>query len=170
MPQEQREGSNAGEASSEQVDAASAALSLVPTAFLVIGTRGPQGAHYMVANWGTQASFDPWRYVIALKNEARTLRYAKEAGGFTVNFLDEAHKGVVKEVLKSKGWDGHAGKEGVTQAPRLPEAFAGFDCRLLDTIDVGGDHQLAIGEIVAGWKDEEAEPLTLADLKMSYSG
>lgn len=152
-------------------EAASEALSLVHSTFLIVGTKGPEGGpHYMVANWGTQASFDPWRYVIAIKNVARTLKNAKDAGAFTVNLLEASKKDVVKEILKTKGWNDHAADEGPTDAPRLPEAYAGFDCRVLDTIDVGGDHTLVVGEVVGGWKTKDAKPLMLGDMALSYSG
>lgn len=158
------------EAQASGADETSFALGAVQTTFLVVGTQGPKGPHYMVANWGTQASFEPWRYVLALEEDSHTRKYVQERGAFTINLVDAAHKDLVKTILKTKGWDGHAGEEGPVEAPRLPEAFTGFDCKLLDAVDIGGDHVLAVAEIVGGWKKGEGPALTLADMRMSYSG
>ena len=150
------------------VDAASAALSQLRTTVLVLGTNGPAGAHFMLGNWGTQASFDPWRFVMLLKRDAHTLANVRARGAFTVNLLDEAHRDAAKQVMKGKA-DGTGGK-GPLDAPRLPGAFAGFDCRLLDVHDVGGDHMLVVADVVDGGRTGDGPALTLSDLKLSYAG
>src|ERR1051325_11369013 len=93
------------------VDAASAALSEIRSTLLILGTNDPKGAHFMVANWGTQASFDPWRFVMMLKKTSHTLDYARKHGAFTVNLLDASRKALVKEIQKGKG-EGHEGEIG----------------------------------------------------------
>src|SRR5688500_14411989 len=98
-------------------DDASAALGELETTLLLVGTTSPQGAHFMVANWGTQASFDPWRYVIALKKTSHTLAYARERRALTVNLLPKGAKTVVTGIMKAKG-EGHAAEPGPAGAPR----------------------------------------------------
>lgn len=151
------------------IDDASAALSEIRSTLLVVGTRGPNGDHFMVANWGTQASFDPWRYVICVKKTAHTLEYLKGHKAFTISLLDGAHKKLVMEIMKSKG-DGHKGEKSATDVPRLPESYAGFDCRLLKVEDVGGDHALVVADVVDGWKRGDGPALAVQDLKLSYAG
>lgn len=152
-------------------DDASAALSEIRTTLLLVGTDGAQGPRFMVANWGTQASFDPWRYVVALKKTSHTLQNAQARGAFTVNLLRAAGEdaALVKEVMKRKG-DGQKADKGALAAPRLAASYAGFDCRLLQVVDVGGDHVLAVGEVVDGWKRGEGPAQTLDDAHLSYSG
>jgi flavin reductase (DIM6/NTAB) family NADH-FMN oxidoreductase RutF len=151
-------------------DDASAALSEIRTTLLVLGTRGDAGPHFMVANWATQVSFDPWRFVAALKKSSHTLQNVQARGAFTVNLVraDEAGASLAKEVLKRKG-DGMQAEEGPL-APRLAGAYAGFDCRMLQALDVGGDHFLAVADVVDGWKRGDGPALTLADLHFSYGG
>ena len=135
---------------------------------LVLGTKGGEGAHFMLGNWGTQASFDPWRFVMLLKREARTLANLRAHGAFTVNLLDAAHKDLAKDVMKGKA-DGK-GDEGPLDAPRLPGAYAGFDCRLIEVHEIGGDHVAVVADVVDGWKTGEGPALVLAEMKLSYAG
>lgn len=151
------------------IDDASAALSEIRSTLLLIGTKGDTGDHFMVANWGTQASFDPWRYVIALKKTSHTLAHAKKRKAFTVNLLHPDQKQVVTETMKSKG-EGKKGDKGPVDAPRLPESFAGFDCKVLEVHDDAGDHMLVIADIVDGWKKGDGPAATVQELKLSYAG
>jgi flavin reductase (DIM6/NTAB) family NADH-FMN oxidoreductase RutF len=154
----------------ETTDAASDALRSLHYTLLIVGSKGPSGAHWMVANWGTQASFEPRRFVIALKNDARTLEYAKHKGAFTINLLDAEHGALARDVLKTHGLDEHEGEEATVEAPRLPEAVAGFDCQLVEAHDIGGDHTLVTADVVGGWKRGDAKALMLEDLRLSYAG
>ena len=77
---------------STSTDDASSALSAIRSTILIVGTKSPKGPHFMIANWGTQASFDPWRYVIALKKEAHTTSYAKSHDAFTINLVTKDDK------------------------------------------------------------------------------
>lgn len=161
-------------ATSMTTDDASAALSeLRYTAFLV-GTYAADGGsppppHFMFANWGTQASFEPWRFVVAIKTKAHTLANIRAGGAFTLNLVDRGSGTLAREVMKKKG-DGLAAEDGPSSAPRLVGAYAGFDCRLVEVHDIGGDHALVVGEVVDGWKKGAGPALTLPELDLSYSG
>lgn len=150
-------------------DDASAALTEVRTTLLLIGTTGVGGAHFMIANWGTQASFDPWRYVLALKKASHTLANVKAAKSFTVNLVRPGDKALVAALMKAKG-EGHKGEKGSAGAPRLPEAFAGFDCTVVDVHDVGGDHVLVAADVVDGWKKGDGPAATVQEMGLSYAG
>lgn len=150
------------------VDDASAALSEMRYTLLVLGTKGAEGPHFMLGNWGLQASFDPWRFVMMLKRDAHTLANVRTGGAFTVNLLDAEQKDLARQVMKGKA-DGE-GEKGALDAPRLPGAFAGWDCRLLDVHDIGGDHMLVVADVVDGWKTGEGPALSLGEMKLSYAG
>ena len=151
------------------IDDASSALSEIRTTLLILGTTGSKGAHFMIGNWGTQASFDPWRWVMLLKKSAHTLDYAKKHHAFTVNLLPKDQKPLVLSLMKAKG-EGHKGDKGALDAPRLPEAFAGFDCKVIETHDIGGDHMLVVADIVDGWKKGEGPAMSVQDAGLSYAG
>lgn len=150
-------------------DDASAALGEIRTTLLILGTSGARGPHFMIGNWGTQASFDPWRFVMLMKKSAHTLDYAKTHHAFTVNLLEIAQKPLVLQLMKAKG-EGHAAEKGPIDAPRLPEAYAGFDCKVLETYDIGGDHFLVVADVVDGWKRGEGPSMTVQDAGLSYAG
>jgi flavin reductase (DIM6/NTAB) family NADH-FMN oxidoreductase RutF len=150
-------------------DDASAALAEIRTTLLILGTAGAGGPHFMIGNWGTQASFDPWRFVMLLKKSAHTLDYAKKQHAFTVNLLDASQKPLVLQFMKAKG-EGHKGERGPLDAPRLPEAFAGVDCKVLETHDIGGDHVLVVADVVDGWKKGDGPALTVGEAGLSYAG
>lgn len=150
-------------------DDASAALTQVRSTLMIIGSTGATGPHFMVGNWGTQASFEPWRFVFLLKKSARTLQNVKASGSFTVNLIDAPQKAVVMQLMKAKG-EGHTGEKGPLDAPRLPEAYAGFDCKLLEAHDIGGDHVLVVADVVDGWKKGEGPALTVGEAGLSYAG
>lgn len=150
-------------------DDASAALSELRYTAFVVGTQGAVGPHFMFANWGTQASFEPWRFVVAIKAKAHTLANVRAAKALTLNLLDLGSATLAREVMKKNG-DGLAAKEGAAGAPRLEGAYAGFDCRLVETHDIGGDHVLVVGEVVDGWKTGDGPAVTLPELDLRYSG
>lgn len=153
------------------VDDASAALSEIRYTLMILGTTGESGPHFMVGNWGVQASFDPWRFLFLVKKSAHTLANIQKRRAFTVNLLSEAgsYDPVVKDLMKGKG-AGRKAETSTLDAPRLPEAYAGFDCKLLEVHDVGGDHMVVVADVVDGWKKGEGPAVVLADLKLSYSG
>lgn len=151
------------------IDDASSALSEIRTTLLILGTAGANGPHFMIANWGTQASFDPWRWVMLLKKTAHTLDYARKHHAFTVNLLHKDQKPLVLSLMKAKG-EGHKADKGALDAPRLLEAFAGFDCKVIETHDIGGDHMLVVADIVDGWKKGEGPAMTVQDAGLPYAG
>jgi flavin reductase (DIM6/NTAB) family NADH-FMN oxidoreductase RutF len=150
-------------------DDASKALSSIQYTAIVVGTKSPKGNHFMLANWGTQASFDPWRYVVMLKKESHTLANARRNEAFTVNLVTPDQEETIRAVMKKKG-EGMPGSDGPTGAPRLADAFAGFDCKVVETHDIGGDHILVVSEVVDGWCNEESPALTLGKMNLAYAG
>src|SRR5205814_5444691 len=56
----------------------------------VIGSVDADGQmNAMLADWVMQVSFKPRLVAVAIENDARTLRYIRETGSFSVNLLHE---------------------------------------------------------------------------------
>jgi flavin reductase (DIM6/NTAB) family NADH-FMN oxidoreductase RutF len=56
----------------------------------VIGSQSKSGElNAMLADWVMQVSFKPRLVTVAIENDARTLRFIRETGGFVVNLLHE---------------------------------------------------------------------------------
>jgi 3-hydroxy-9,10-secoandrosta-1,3,5(10)-triene-9,17-dione monooxygenase reductase component len=121
------------------------------TGVAVITGAGSTGAGGMTANALCSLSLDPLLALVCFENEARTLPIVREAGRFGVNVLSAEQRQLaglfaskVPERQKLDGV-GHRLEHGV---PVIEGALAWAVCELRELI-AGGDHTIAIGEVVA---------------------
>ena len=130
------------------------------TGVAVITSAGPSGAGGMTANALCSLSLDPLLALVCFQEGARTLPIVRDARRFGVNILaaeQEDLAGVfaskVPEQEKLESIE-HAFVEGV---PIIAGALSWAVCDLRDLI-AGGDHTIAIGEVIAMGQGE-GEPL-----------
>src|SRR5918912_3851884 len=121
------------------------------TGVAVITGAGPAGAGGMTANALCSLSLDPLLALVCFENEARTLPIVRQAGRFGVSILS-ADQPQLAGVFASKLPE-HQKLEGVDHrlehgAPIIEGAIAWGVCELRELI-AGGDHTIAIGEVVA---------------------
>jgi flavin reductase (DIM6/NTAB) family NADH-FMN oxidoreductase RutF len=121
------------------------------TGVAVITGSGPAGTGGMTANALCSLSLDPLLALVCFENQARTLPIVREARRFGVNVLgaEQEHlAGVFASKLpeseKLEGVD-HRLIDGV---PVIDGALAWATCELRELIG-GGDHTIAIGEVLA---------------------
>jgi flavin reductase (DIM6/NTAB) family NADH-FMN oxidoreductase RutF len=121
------------------------------TGVAVITSAASQGSGGMTANAVCSLSLDPLLALVCFENNARTLPIVREAARFGVNVLS-ARQEDVAEVFASKVPESekleavaHRYESGV---PIINGALSWVVCTLRDLI-AGGDHTIAIGEIVA---------------------
>lgn len=120
------------------------------TGVAVVTSAGPAGAGGMTANALCSLSLDPLLTLVCFENVARTLPIVRDAGRFGVNVLS-SHQEHLAGVFASKlpeaekldGVD-HQFRAGV---PIIDGATAWAACELRELI-AGGDHTIAIGEVV----------------------
>jgi 3-hydroxy-9,10-secoandrosta-1,3,5(10)-triene-9,17-dione monooxygenase reductase component len=121
------------------------------TGVAVITSAGPSGAGGMTANALCSLSLDPLLALVCFENRARTLPIVREAGRFAVNVLaadQEELAGVfASKMPESEKLDGvdHRLENGI---PVIEGALAWAACELRELI-AGGDHTIAIGEVVS---------------------
>jgi flavin reductase (DIM6/NTAB) family NADH-FMN oxidoreductase RutF len=121
------------------------------TGVAVITGSGPAGVGGMTANALCSLSLDPLLVLVCFENEARTLPIVREGGRFGVNLLtseQEELAGVFASKLpEAEKLDGvpHRVEHGV---PLLDRSLAWAACDLRELI-AGGDHTIAIGEVIA---------------------
>ncbi|MBV9467002.1 MAG: flavin reductase family protein [Solirubrobacterales bacterium] len=120
------------------------------TGVAVITSAGPTGAGGMTANAICSLSLDPLLALVCFENRARTLPIVREAGRFGVNVLTSHQEGLagvfaskLPEAEKLEGVE-HRIEHGV---PIIEGSLAWAACRLTELI-AGGDHTIAIGEVV----------------------
>jgi flavin reductase (DIM6/NTAB) family NADH-FMN oxidoreductase RutF len=130
------------------------------TGVAVITSAGPSGAGGMTANALCSLSLEPPLALVCFQEGARTLPIVRDAQRFGVNVLgadQERLAGVfaskVPEEEKLESVE-HAFVDGV---PIIAGALAWAVCDLRDLI-AGGDHTIAIGEVIAMGQGE-GEPL-----------
>jgi len=105
----------------------------------------------MTANALCSLSLDPLLALVCFENRARTLPIVREAGRFGLNILRTGQEDVAR-VFASKLPEGEK-LEGVDHrleagVPVIDGALAWAACELRELI-AGGDHTIAIGEVVA---------------------
>src|SRR5579862_327960 len=121
------------------------------TGVAVITSAGPAGAGGMTANALCSLSLDPLLALVCFENSARTLPIVREAGRFGVNVLsaEQEHLAGVfasklPEAEKLDTVD-HGFHDGV---PIIDGVIAWATCDLRELI-AGGDHTIAIGEVIS---------------------
>jgi len=130
------------------------------TGVAVVTSAAAAGSGGMTANALCSVSLEPLLALVCFENNARTLSIVREAGRFGVNVLgadQEEIAGVFASKLpESEKLEGvaHRYQAGV---PIIDGALSWVVCSLRQLI-AGGDHTIAIGEVVAMGLGE-GEPL-----------
>jgi flavin reductase (DIM6/NTAB) family NADH-FMN oxidoreductase RutF len=130
------------------------------TGVAVVTGAGPSGTGGMTANALCSLSLDPPLALVCFENEARTLPIVRDSGRFAVNVLTAQQQqlaGVFASKLpEDEKLDGvpHRIEHGV---PLIEASLAWAACDLRELIG-GGDHTIAIGEVIAMGLGE-GEPL-----------
>jgi 3-hydroxy-9,10-secoandrosta-1,3,5(10)-triene-9,17-dione monooxygenase reductase component len=121
------------------------------TGVAVVTSATAAGEGGMTANAVCSLSLNPLLALVCFENNARTLPIVREAGRFAVNVLG-AHQEEVARVFASKVPESeklvgvtHRYEDGV---PIIEGALSWVVCTLRELI-AGGDHTIAIGEVVA---------------------
>jgi 3-hydroxy-9,10-secoandrosta-1,3,5(10)-triene-9,17-dione monooxygenase reductase component len=105
----------------------------------------------MTANAICSLSLDPLLALVCFENEARTLPIVREAGRFAVNILgaDQAElAGLFASKLPESEKLRAVAHRIESEAPIIEGAIAWAVCDLRELI-AGGDHTIAIGEVIS---------------------
>jgi flavin reductase (DIM6/NTAB) family NADH-FMN oxidoreductase RutF len=150
----------------------------MPSGLYVLGSRGGERRNGMTINWATQMSFDPKLVGVSVEHEAFTHELVSEGGVFSLNFVAQEDRAIVRKFTKPVDVDlvahtlnGFAFHDGVTGAPILDQAVAYLDCEVRQAVELGG-HTLFLGEIVdcTFQLDEDTPVLRMEDTRMNYGG
>ena len=131
-----------------------------PTGVAVVTGATSSAASGMTANAVCSLSLDPLLVLVCFENEARTLPLVRDAGRFGVNVLtseQEELAGIFASKLpEAEKLDGVAHRFE-HDVPLIDGSLAWAVCELVELI-AGGDHTIAIGEVIAMGLGE-GEPL-----------
>ena len=118
----------------------------------VITTRLGDRLNGMTASWVSQVSLSPLLLMVSIAPPRYSHDLIKESGFFAVNVLTAEQVDLGKRFGFQSGRrvDKFAGLEYLTAAtgsPILPQAYAFFDLKLVETFPAG-DHTLFVGEVL----------------------
>jgi flavin reductase len=121
------------------------------TGVTVVTTDGEAGPHGLTANAVASLSLDPPLVLVAVDNSALTLHYLTKNRCFAVNILRHDQEDISRRFATPgpKDFSDLKITTAATAAPILAECLAYVDCRVVDILP-GGDHEIFIGEILAG--------------------
>ncbi len=130
------------------------------TGVAVVTSASPAASGGMTANAVCSLSLEPLLALVCFENSARTLPIVRESGRFGVNVM-AAHQEDVARVFASKVPESEK-LEGVPHrlhsgVPIIDGALSWVACELRELI-AGGDHTIAIGEVISMWLGE-GDPL-----------
>lgn len=154
-------------------------LQMMPYGFYGITSATDDDMNAMVANWVTQTSFQPRLVVLGLQKSSYTHGLVQKGNAFAINIFHERDKELLTPFLKGRAKNPDKMREAeyrrapLTGCPVLEGAAAYIECRVLRTIDIGGDHDIVVGEAIGGEvmkPGSVSDTLMLTDLGWSYAG
>jgi flavin reductase (DIM6/NTAB) family NADH-FMN oxidoreductase RutF len=121
---------------------------------LTVNNRGKKNA--MAAAWHSSISFKPPLYGVSIAPKRYTYQLIVESGEFGINFIPFEFAELIASVGGSGGsqidkfhkFNVAEEKPLKTNVPILKEAYAAYECKLVDN-KIYGDHAWMVGEIVA---------------------
>jgi flavin reductase (DIM6/NTAB) family NADH-FMN oxidoreductase RutF len=130
------------------------------TGVTVVTTDGPAGKGGLTANAVASLSLDPPLVLVAVAKNAGSYSEIRQNGCYAINILALEQEDASKRFATPgpKDFSAFAWKTAVTGAPILEGSLGYVDCRLHEVLP-GGDHDIFVGEIVAGEAREEGDPL-----------
>jgi flavin reductase (DIM6/NTAB) family NADH-FMN oxidoreductase RutF len=129
------------------------------TGVTVVTTDGEAGSHGLTANAVASLSLDPPLVLVAVDKRAASLDFLKKNGCFAVNILRLEQQDVSARFATTgpKDFSDLNTTTAATGSPILADCLAFLDCRVHEILP-GGDHEIFVGEIVAG-AHQGGEPL-----------
>jgi flavin reductase (DIM6/NTAB) family NADH-FMN oxidoreductase RutF len=121
------------------------------TGVTIVTTDGEGGPHGLTANAVASLSLDPPLALVAVEKKAQTHGYLKLNRCFAINILRVDQEDLSRRFATPgpKDFSDLNLRKGETTAPILADCLAFVDCRVVEILP-GGDHEIFVGEILAG--------------------
>lgn len=127
-----------------------------PKVATILTVRAGDRKNAMAVAWHSSISFKPPLYGVSIAPKRYTYQLLLESREFAINFLPFERADLIasvggsggKEVDKFRKFDMTEEKPLKTSAPILKDAYAVYECRMVDSREYG-DHVWVVGEIVA---------------------
>jgi len=134
---------------------------LYPMPAVLVGANVNGKPNFLTIAWCGIVQSEPPMISVALRKDRYTLPGIKENGAFSVNIASTEMVVATDYCGITSGRD--VDKSGVFEtfygdlktAPMIEECPINMECKLAHTLDLGGTHELIIGEIVQSYAKEE---------------
>ena len=155
------------------------ALRMMPYGFYAFTTKDGEDVNAMVVNWVSQMSYAPRLLAVGIQKSCYSHGLLAVGGGFGLNIFlqadSEAIMGVTSGRAKKpeKMTEANYSAAPETGVPVLDGAAAFIECKVTRIVDVGGDHDIIVGEAINADVLKEGAPpdvLSLTQLGWSYAG
>lgn len=145
------------------IDDFKGALSSWASGVSVVTTRDGNLVYGITVSSFSSLSVDPLLVIVCLANSNRIGQMVQDSGAFAVNILASDQEELARYFASAgrvpvEAFDEIPVTALNTGSPLLEGAIAHLDCRLHSAIP-GGDHTIAVGEVVAASYHEELAPL-----------
>jgi flavin reductase (DIM6/NTAB) family NADH-FMN oxidoreductase RutF len=144
-----------------------------PAGATIVTSSAGGRANAMAVAWHTAISQDPPLYLVCISPNRYSHGLVLQSGEFVVNFMS-GEQGVLvaavagcsgKDIDKFDAFSIAANPGSQVQAPVLNDAYAAYECRVVDRRSYGG-HDLFVGEIVAAqWEPSAFREGSILDLE-----
>lgn len=154
-------------------------LHRMPYGFYSITSRNGDEVNAMVANWVMQTSFTPRLVALGLAKKAHSHGVISQGQVFTVNVFHKEDQEAMMPFTKARAKRPDKMENATftpapeTGCPILEGAAAYVECTVKQIVDVGGDHDIVVGEVVGAGVIKEGDvddTLTLPHVGWSYAG
>jgi len=150
-------------------------LNKLPYGLYVLTSASGDDRGGMLVTWVMQASFDPPLVAVAMQNTAHTYQVVKQSGTFALNLMadeqrkeagafGQEHAKVGDKLARFANQPGPA-----TGSPILSDSLGYLECRVKGWLP-GGDHDVALAEIVEAEQARDAALMTTTSSGMGYAG
>ena len=160
-------------------DAIGDALKMMPYGFYAFTTKHGDDLNAMVVNWVSQMSFAPRLLAVGIQKSCYSHGVVSAGKVFGLNIFLQADGEAIKAALGGRAKRPDKMEQAQftaapeTGVPLLAGAAAIIECRVTDIVDIGGDHDIVVGEAISAQLLKEGAPpdvLSLTEMGWSYAG
>jgi flavin reductase (DIM6/NTAB) family NADH-FMN oxidoreductase RutF len=150
------------------------ALRMIPYGLYVLTARTEDGTNSATVSWLSQASFEPPRIVVGIRNETGIHDRVRASGTFVLNLLGSGQKELASAFFRHVEPEGNTiggarFHQATNGAPILDDVPAYLECRVVNMLDAG-DHTLVLADIVEAGVQNDLPILDLAQTGYFYGG
>jgi flavin reductase (DIM6/NTAB) family NADH-FMN oxidoreductase RutF len=151
------------------------ALLLLSNGVYILTSRSRDRYGGATVTWASQASFKPPLMMVAIRPSSNVFHCMSESGVAVLHVVstDQTHiaqRFFAPTTVVNGRLNDEPFTSGKTGAPVLASALAYVECRVRQCVQTGGDHAVAILEVVEASACKGIQPLTVDDSPWQYGG